>query len=187
MRPLRAGETKRMGQEETAVIHVYCGDGKGKTTAAIGLAVRAAGSGKRVLVLQFLKDGRSSEFCALERVENIEVVPQTRFFGFTWNMTDREREEAGEYYAGLLESAIARAPDFDMLVLDEAMGACANGMIDEERLLDFLRSGPDGLEVVMTGRSPSRAVVDVADYVTEMRKIKHPFDSGIGARLGIEY
>lgn len=169
------------------MIHIYCGDGKGKTTAAMGLALRAAGSGKKVLVLQFFKDGKSSEFRALEQVAGIETVPQTRFFGFIWNMTDQEKEEARTYYSGLLESAIARAPGFDMLVLDEAMSACTNRMIDEERLLAFLRSRPEGLEVVMTGRNPSRAMTDAADYVTEMRKIKHPFDNGIGARLGIEY
>ena len=126
------------------MIHIYCGDGKGKTTAAMGLALRAAGSGKKVLVLQFFKDGKSSEFRALEQVAGIETVPQTRFFGFIWNMTDQEKEEARTYYSGLLESAIARAPGFDMLVLDEAMSACTNRMIDEAAGLPAFQAGGAG-------------------------------------------
>ena len=80
------------------LIHIYCGDGKGKTTAALGLALRAAGSGKRVLLLQFFKDGKSSEFSALEAVKGIEVIPQTRRFGFSWTLTDSEKAEAAAYY-----------------------------------------------------------------------------------------
>lgn len=169
------------------LIHIYCGDGKGKTTAAVGLAVRAAGSGKKVLVLQFFKDGKSSEFRALEAVEGIEVIPQTRRFGFSWTLTDREKAEAAEYYSGLLETAFARAEGCGLLVLDEAMSACSTRMIDEERLLELLRQKPEELEVVMTGRDPSAALLDAADYVTEMCKRKHPFEKGVPARRGIEF
>lgn len=169
------------------LIHIYCGDGKGKTTAAIGLAVRAAGSGKKVLLLQFFKDGKSSEFSALAHVPGIETVPQTRTFGFSWTLTPEEKEEARSYYAGLLEEAFRRAGGFDLLVLDEAMSACTTGMIDEARLLALLAGKPAELEVVLTGRNPSQALLDAADYVTEMKKIKHPYERGIAARKGIEY
>lgn len=169
------------------MIHIYCGDGKGKTTAAMGLALRAAGSGKRVLLLQFFKDGKSSEFRSLERVEGVEVIPQTKSVGFIWTLSEREKAEARAYYTGLLEQALARAADFDLLVLDEAMSALSTGMIDEERLLAFFNEKPESLEVVLTGRDPSQAMVDRADYVTEMRKIKHPFDRGTPARRGIEF
>jgi len=175
------------GKRLKGLIHVYCGDGKGKTTAALGLALRAAGSGVRVLLLQFLKDGKSSEFTALEPVGLIHVVRQTQTFGFSWTLTDAERVQAETYYAGLLERAFAEAPEYGMLVLDEAIGACASGMIREERLLELLRQKPECLEVVLTGRGPSDAVLGIADYVTEMRKIKHPFERGIAARKGIEY
>ncbi len=169
------------------LIHIYCGDGKGKTTAAIGLAVRAAGSGKKVLLLQFFKDGRSSEFSALAHVPGIEVIPQTRTFGFSWTLTPEEKEEARDYYAGLLEEAFRRAGGFGLLVLDEAMSACTTGMIDVARLLALLREKPAELEVVLTGRNPSQALLDAADYVTEMKKIRHPYGQGVPARKGIEY
>ena len=169
------------------LIHIYCGDGKGKTTAAMGLALRAAGSGRKVLLLQFLKDGKSAEFASLAHVPGIAVVPQTRSFGFSWTLTDAERAEAKTYYTGLLEDAFRRAGGFGLLVLDEAMGACATGMVEEARLLELLAQRPAELEVVLTGRDPSQAMQDAADYVTEMRKVKHPFEQGVPAREGIEY
>lgn len=171
----------------SGLIHIYCGDGKGKTTAAMGLALRAAGSGKQVLMLQFLKDGTSSEFASLRHVPGIEAVPHARTFGFSWTLSDEEKVQAREYYSGLLEDAFRRSGDFGLLVLDEILGACSAGMADEGRLLALLAGKPDGLEVVLTGRGPSRALLDMADYVTEMKKIKHPYERGISARKGIEY
>ena len=101
------------------LIHIYCGEGKGKTTAAIGLAVRCAGSGRKGLILQFLKDGKSSEFAALSHVPGIEAVPQTKTFGFTWTLTPEEKQAAAAYYTSLLEDAFCRAGDFDLLILDD--------------------------------------------------------------------
>ena len=169
------------------LIHIYCGDGKGKTTALLGLALRAAGSGKKVLLLQFFKDGKSAEFASLAHVPGIEVVPQTRTFGFSWTLSEEEKREAAAYYSGLLEDAFRRSGDFDLLALDEAMSACTAGMISEARLLELLAQRPAELEVVLTGRDPSQAMQDAADYVTEMRKVKHPFEQGVPAREGIEY
>lgn len=171
----------------TGLIHIYCGDGKGKTTAAMGLALRCAGSGRKVLLVQFLKDGKSSEFASLTHVPNIEAVPQTRTFGFSWTLTPEEKAEAGEYYTGLLEDAFQRAGGFDLLILDEILGACSTGMVDEARLLALLEQKPDALEVVLTGRGPSEALQDMADYVTEMKMVKHPFERGVPAREGIEF
>ena len=169
------------------LIHIYCGDGKGKTTAAMGLALRCAGSGRKVLLLQFLKDGKSSEFAALAHVPGIEVIPQTRTFGFSWTLTPEEKAEAAAYYAGLLEEAFRRAGGFELLVLDEALGACAAGLVEESRLLALLDGKPEALELVLTGRNPSPGMLDRADYVTEMKKVKHPFEKGVSARAGIEY
>jgi len=171
----------------SGLIHIYCGDGKGKTTAAIGLAVRCAGSGRKVLLVQFLKDGKSSEFASLAHVPNIEVVPQTRTFGFSWTLTPEEKADARVYYTGLLEEAFRRCGSFDLLILDEVLGACSTGMVDEARLLALLEQKPDVLEVVLTGRGPSQALQDKSDYVTEMKMVKHPFEKGIPAREGIEF
>lgn len=169
------------------LIHIYCGDGKGKTTAALGLSLRAAGSGKRVVLLQFFKDGKSSEFTALAHVPGIEVIRQTRTFGFSWTLSEAEKAEAKDYYSGLLEEAFRRAAEADVLVLDEMMSACTTGMTSEGRLLELLKEKPTKLEVVLTGRNPSQALLDAADYVTEMKKIKHPYECGVAARKGIEY
>ena len=169
------------------LIHIYCGEGKGKTTAAIGLAVRCAGSGRKVLILQFLKDGKSSEFASLSHVPGIETVPQTRTFGFTWTLTPEEKQEAAAYYTSLLDDAFCRAGDFDLLILDEVLGACTAGLLDEYRLLSLLDGRPEPLEIVLTGRGPSQALRDRADYLTEMKPVKHPFDKGVPAREGIEY
>ena len=169
------------------LIHIYCGDGKGKTTAAMGLILRAAGNGKRVLLTQFLKDGKGAELDSLRHLEQVDIVPQTQEFGFTWTLTEEEKAEARVYNTALLETAFIRGAAFNLLVLDEAIGAIGAGMIEESRLLELLGEKPVELEVVMTGRGPSQALMNTADYVTEMRKIKHPFDNGISARPGIEY
>lgn len=168
------------------LIHIYCGDGKGKTTASVGLAVRAAGAGKKVLFVQFFKNGTSSELKVLR--EHMEVLFCETQYGFFKNMDADTRERAGKDYSALLETALAKAgEDLGLLVLDEAISACNHRMISEERVLDFLKNKPEQLEVVLTGRDPSAALLEAADYVTEMRKQKHPFDTGIKARKGIEY
>ena len=97
------------------------------------------------------------------------------------------RREAGEAYSALLEEALSEAADAGLLVLDEAVSACNHGTISQERLLRFLREKPEELEVVLTGRAPAEALMAAADYITEMRKLRHPFDRGIAARKGIEF
>lgn len=168
-------------------LHIYCGDGKGKTTAAMGLALRAAGSGKTVWIAQLLKDGTSAELAALAGVPGVQIIPQTRRFGFIWTLTAEEKAEARDYYSGLLEAAFSRAEGEGLLVVDEALGAVNTGMVDLDRLLTLLDSRPAGLEVALTGRNPAQPLLDRADYVTEMKKVKHPFDQGLPARRGIEY
>ena len=153
----------------------------------MGLSVRAAGCGRKVVFAQFFKDGHSGECCVLEKLPNITFLRPEKTFGFFWTLSEAEKAEARAFYTAHLQRALDLAKDADLLVLDEAMSACAHGMIDEGALLKFLREKPEGLEVVLTGRDPSPEMQEAADYVTEMKKIKHPFDQGIGAREGVEY
>ena len=170
------------------LIHIYCGDGKGKTSAAAGLAVRAAGAGRQVLFTQFLKNGDSSELSVLRALENVEVFVCDARHGFLWKMGENERAQAKQDYSALLEAALEKARrGVDLLVLDEAVSACNLGVIEEKKLLDFLREKPSELEVVLTGRYPSASLIERADYVTEMKKLRHPYDRGVGARRGIEF
>ena len=169
-------------------IHIYCGDGKGKTTAAVGLTVRAAGAGNRAAFVQFFKDGSSSEIGLLRQLPGVEVLVCPRKFGFYKYMKEPERVEAREAYTALLELALRRAEEgLELLVLDEAVSACNHGVIPEETILSFLAKRPESLEVVLTGRNPSEALLAAADYVTEMKKLRHPFDRGIPARKGVEF
>lgn len=170
-------------------IHIYCGDGKGKTTAAVGLAVRAAGCGKKVLITRFLKTDHSGEVKSLGLLPEIRVTPCERSFGFFSKMSEEQKAEAEVYYSGLLETTLDQAAKggFDLLVLDEIMAVCNFGLVKEERVLDFLTSRPEELEVVLTGRDPSERLIEAADYVSEIKKVKHPYDRGIMARRGIEF
>ena len=170
------------------MVHLYCGDGKGKTTAAVGLTVRSAGAGRRALFVQFLKDGSSSELGPLGAIPGVEVRVCPTHHGFLWTMDEAQRARAAADYTALLREALAAAREgCGLLVLDEACAACNSGMIPETELLDFLRSRPEDLEVVLTGRDPSPALQAAADYITEMRKLRHPCDRGLPARRGIEY
>lgn len=169
------------------LIHIYCGDGKGKTTAATGLAIRGAGAGKQVVFAQFLKSGTSSELVVLKQIPGIQVLHMEKSYGFWKKMTPEQREETTVFSGQLLAQAMAAAQSADILILDEVISACNHGAVAEQRLLRFLREKPEKLEVVMTGRAPSRSLQETADYITQMQKIKHPFDRGIRARRGIEF
>ena len=169
------------------LVHIYCGDGKGKTTAAIGLAVRAAGAGKKVVFTQFFKDGSSSEIEPLAALPGVRVFHADTVRGFYRNMTPTQREQAGKDYTALFRQVTQAAQEADLLILDEIVSACNRGVVPEKLVTDFLREKPARLEVVLTGRNPSAALLELADYITEMRKLRHPFDRGIGARKGIEF
>ena len=171
----------------SGLIHIYCGDGKGKTTAAVGLAIRAAGSGKRVMFAQFFKDGSSSEIGVLQTIENIQTAHCNTVRGFWKRMDDTQKAQASKDYTRFLAEIVMLAKDADLLVLDEIVSACNHGTVTETVVLDFLHDKPTGLEVVLTGRNPSEALLELADYVSEMRKVKHPYDCGIAAREGIEF
>lgn len=167
------------------MIHVYTGDGKGKTTAAIGLAVRFAGSGKRVAIFQFLKDGTSSELCVLKNA-NITVTPcQTETKGFIWNMSEQEKESLKEETCKNFCLAKEQAENYDMIVLDELAGVIDDGLVKLAEVVEFLNTCRK--EIVITGRNVPEEIIKMADYVSEIKCIKHPFQCGVGAKKGIEY
>lgn len=170
-------------------IHIYTGDGKGKTSAAVGLAVRFAGHGGKVLFVQFLKDGSSGEIGVLRDVPGITVLPCTKQFGFSFMMSEEQKKEAVACYTQYLQEILGKAvfEEYGLLILDEAVAAYNLQFFNTQSLLDFLRSKPEMLEVVLTGRNPADELVELADYVSEIRKIKHPFDEGLPAREGIEW
>lgn len=178
------------GSEPTAghlgLVHIYTGDGKGKTTAAVGLAVRAVGAGLRVAFVQFVKGGTpSSELEALRRI-GIEVTrPASKSSGLMRNTITPEDREAAR--AAIEVARLSLAGDHDVVVLDELCVAARTGLVDVNEVVDLLGSRHPGVEVVMTGRGAPEALVDLADYVTEMRPLKHPFEQGIAARKGVEF
>lgn len=172
----------------SGLIHIYEGDGKGKTSAGVGLAVRCAGSGQRVLYTQFLKNDKSNELKVLEQIANIHVVHCQETFGFTFTMTPETRKRAEAFYAEHFRRVTKMAVEENcrLLVLDELIASYQLHMVSQQEVLDFLKNKPEELEVVMTGRDPAQELVELADYVSRIVKVKHPFDQGIPARFGIE-
>lgn len=171
------------------LIHIYCGDGKGKTTAATGLSIRAAGCGLKVLFARFLKNETSGELRILDTVPEIEVLHLKKSFGFYNTLSQEEKHLARELYGQLWDTVVQKIEtgSYDLLIMDEFMAAYNYGLIGHEKALEFLRCKPAGLEVVLTGRNPSAELIEAADYVSEIKKIKHPFEQNVKARRGIEF
>mgnify|MGYP004629815853 FL=1 len=165
------------------MLHLYWGNGKGKTTAAMGLALRALGHGRRVVIVQFLKDGTSGEIAPLRAAgAAVYACPNAKF---TWLMDEADKAAAREASARALGQALAEP--FDLLVLDEACAALKSGILDEALLRRAVAFAKNGREVVLTGRDPAPWLQEAADYSTEMRAHKHPYADGIAAREGVEY
>ncbi len=175
-------------KNELGLMHIYCGDGKGKTTAAMGLALRAVGYGYRVVIAQFLKDGNSSELKPLSTFKNVTILSGKEVAGFSFAMNDEQKKIVTKNHNEPLENAISLCEDgeCDVLILDEVFGAISTDLIDYEMLLSFIKNKPPQIEVVMTGRNPNEEFIKIADYVCDIKKVKHPYDKGIHARGGIE-
>lgn len=165
------------------MLHLYWGNGKGKTTAAMGLALRALGHGRRVVIVQFLKDGTSGEIAPLRAAgAAVYACPNAKF---TWLMDEADKAAAREASARALGQALAEP--FDLLVLDEACAALKSGILDEALLRRAVAFAKNGREVVLTGRDPAPWLQEAADYSTEMRAHRHPYADGVAAREGVEY
>jgi len=175
---------------EKGLVQVYTGNGKGKTTAAIGQGIRAFGRGKTVYMVQFLKGSETGELISLKSLE-----PRFKLFrfekkrDFIWNLSKEEIEE--------LKVDIAKTLDFirdtikqgccDVLILDEIMAVLEKGLVDIEDVLSIIKCKPENVELVLTGRNAPDKIIEVADYVSRIDCVKHPLKKGITAREGIEY
>lgn len=189
-----------MDRNQHGCIQIYCGDGKGKTTAAIGQCIRAIGNDIPIHYVQFLKDGTSGEINVLYKLPDVEIDYEKKNYGFFGNMTEATKKEAAKAYRGLLQRTIEKCKNRlqkpvcaqssntikMILVLDEVIASYNYALIEKEMLVSFLTERPDGLEIIMTGRNPAEELVLLADYVSEIQKKKHPFDKGLPAREGIE-
>nr|WP_319396951.1 cob(I)yrinic acid a,c-diamide adenosyltransferase [uncultured Desulfobacter sp.] len=165
-------------------VQVYTGNGKGKTTASLGLAIRAAGAGLKVFIVQFMKQGMYSEIKALKKIDNIFVEQYGAGKFVRGNPSDEEIAKCRQGYERLCQ--IIQDGNHDLVVAEEANIACLYGMLSEQDLLHLIDIKPDHIELVITGRGASAAVMDRADLVTEMTEIKHYYQQGVAARIGIE-
>lgn len=171
--------------EEKGLVHIYTGDGKGKTTAAVGLACRAAGAGKKVLLVQFLKGSETGELASL-RTLGVHIV-RSDVKKFIPYMTAEEKDDCRGKQQDCLRAARESAAGYDLVILDECIGAAAMHMVEEAELVEFVRGKPPETELVLTGRDAPPALVALADYVSDIRCVKHPYDKGVPARKGVEY
>ncbi len=191
--PARAIDTKRrlIGSERSrGLIIVYTGDGKGKTTASLGLALRAAGHDMRVCMIQFIKGSwftgelKSCKFLA----PNFRIIPAGRgFVGIIDDKKPRSQHAAAARRAFLVSGKIISSGLYDVVILDEINCAISLKLIKPQAVLELIQQRPDHVNLVLTGRRAPRLIIDAADLVTEMRKIKHPYDKGMTARKGLDF
>ncbi len=171
--------------KETGEIHIYTGEGKGKTTAALGLCVRALGAGFRVLFVQFIKDGSSSEFEILKKLPGFSFKPAGLGRFIKKGGPAQDDLDAAKEGFETARKALA-SDDFDLIVLDEILCAVAAGLVSEEALLDALQARSPKAEVALTGRGATPKLIEAAGLATEMKCLKHYFKAGRKALKGIE-
>ena len=172
---------------EKGLVQVYTGNGKGKTSAAFGLALRAAGRGLKVYVIQFIKGGFDyGELYVVDKLPNVTL----RAFGrgkFIMDKTPAKEDVRLAEEALALAEQVVKSGDYDVVILDEVNVALSLGLVKLERVLELVKGKPAHVELVLTGRNAHEKIVEIADLVTEMREIKHPFSKGVPARKGIEF
>ncbi len=171
------------------MIQIYHGDGKGKTTAAVGLAVRASGSGFKVVYTSFLKDFTSGEISILKQLPNLKVFDKYKVEKFIFTMSEDEKNFTKIQMQALFNEVKSKVinENFKMVILDEILDVLGLGWLDEDELIEFLTSLDENVEILLTGRNPSNRLCEVSDYVTHMKCEKHPFECGKSARKGIEF
>ena len=172
------------------MIHLYSGDGKGKTSIATGMAVRAAGAGRSVTLARFMKGGESAELAPLKKL-GVRVIEAEKKFPFFSQMTEAEKAEITTCHNRILAEVInvihSPAEKGQLIIFDEITYPVSFGLIDIDKLKALLANISEQVELVMTGRDPADFLVEAADYHSELVKKRHPYDDGISARYGIEY
>jgi len=178
---------REMPKLEKGLVQVYTGDGKGKTSAAFGLALRATGRGLKVYVIQFIKGGFDyGELYVLDKLPNITLKAFGRGKFITAKPPDQEDIRFAEQALQLAEQIIKNG-EHDIVILDEINVALSLKLVGLEEVLELIRNKPSHVELVLTGRHAPDRIIDAADLVTEMKEVKHPFSKGFPARKGIEY
>lgn len=175
---------------ERGLVQVYCGDGKGKTTAAIGQGIRGVGRGFKVIMIQFLKGGISGEMKSLAKLEpDFKVFRFEKERDFYKFLSDKEKEEVRIEIENAMHFAkkVFDTKECDILILDEILGVVENDIISVEKLKQFIENKPEQMELILTGRKLPKELEEYSDYISEIKMVKHPYEQGIEARLGIEY
>lgn len=166
------------------LVHIYTGNGKGKTTSAVGLAVRCAGHGKKAVFYQFLKATPTGELNSLKKLD-VDVIRVNTCEKFYFNMNDEEK------YITRCETELALVSLFskpcDLLILDEIICAADNGIINIGKIIEIIKNKPSDTELILTGRNMPAELLKYADYVSEIICLKHPYDKGVDARRGIDF
>lgn len=178
---------KASATQEKGLIIVHTGPGKGKTTAALGLAFRALGHGLKVGIVQFIKGAIPTGEAALAQQLRLPIEMYTMGDGFTWNTQNREQDVATARKTWEKAVTLLRDASFDMIILDELNVVLRYDYVPLAEVLEELRHKRDMLHVVITGRNAREELIDLADLVTEMKVIKHPYKAGIKAQQGVEF
>lgn len=175
---------------EKGLIQVYTGDGKGKTTAALGQAVRAVGEGLKVYMVQFLKTDDTGELNTVKKLHpDFQIFRFERKRGFFWTLNESEKAELREDVDKAIDfcKEVMDNNECDILILDEIMAVMTNGIVPVGIVVNMLESKPANMEIILTGRNAPPEISDIADLVTEMKEVKHYFRKGIPQRKGIEF
>lgn len=179
-----------MGKLKKGYVQIYTGNGKGKTTAAVGLAVRAAGDGYKVYMLQFLKSGNTGELEVAKLLSpNFQIFRFEKPRGFVWTLNEEEKNELKKEIQKAYNFAlrVIKNRECDILIIDEVMATLYNNFLTENDVIKLIEEKPEDMELIFTGRNAPESLIERADLVTEMKDIKHYFNQGVMAREGIEY
>jgi len=172
---------------EKGLIQIYTGNGKGKTTAALGIAMRALGHNYKIYVIQFMKNHpNSGELLISKFLPNINII-QTGQTSFVDRNTPSKKDKLLANKSLKLALEIAKSSDYDILILDEIITSINFNLIKCEKVIELLQEKSDTLEIILTGRNAPQELIEIADLVTEMKEIKHYYNKNIKARMGIEF